>query len=59
MTTDEQLVPDGNPSVTVVLASGARKTVAVIDNVYSVTGRVTAIIARDAGGRRITIRAPG
>ncbi len=55
------LVPDGNRTVTVVLAGGAIRTVPVIDNVYSitVTGRVTAIIGKDAGGRRTTIKAPG
>ena len=55
------LVPDGDRTVTVVLAGAAPRTVPVIDNVYSitVTGRITAIIAKDAGGRRITIKAPG
>ena len=55
------LVPDGDRTVTVVLAGAATRTVPVIDNVYSitVTGRITAIIAKDAGGRRITIKAPG
>jgi hypothetical protein len=55
------LVPDGNRTVTIVLAGGATRTVPVLDNVYSitVTGRATAIIGKDAGGRRITIKAPG
>jgi hypothetical protein len=53
------LVVDGNPTVTAVFADGTRKTVRVIDNVYSVTGRVTDIVAKDAAGRRITIKAPG
>jgi hypothetical protein len=55
------LVPDGNRTVTVVLTGGGTRTVPVIDNVYSikVTGRVTAIIGKDAGGRRITIKPPG
>jgi hypothetical protein len=55
------LVPDGNRTVTVVLAGGATRTVPVIDSVYSITvaGRVTAVIGRDAGGRQITIKAPG
>jgi len=53
------LVPDGNQSVTAVLADGTSRPVRVIGNVYLVTGRVTAIIAKDAAGRRITIQAPG
>lgn len=55
------LVPDGNPTVTVVLRGGAARTVPVIDNVYliTVTGKVTAIMGKDAAGRRITIKAPG
>jgi hypothetical protein len=42
-----------------VLAGGTHRTVRVIDNVYSTTGRVRAVIAKDAAGRRITIEAPG
>jgi hypothetical protein len=53
------LVPDGNPTVSAVLADGRSKTIRVIDNVYSVTGNVTAILARDAIGRRVTIKAVG
>jgi hypothetical protein len=48
------LVPNGNPTVTVVLATGARKTVPVVDyNVFEVTvrGRIAAIIDRDTAGR--------
>lgn len=47
------LVPDGNPTVTIVLANGTRKTVPVIDNVYEATfsGRAIAIINRDTSGR--------
>jgi hypothetical protein len=52
------LVPDGNHIVTIVLADGAHRIVPVIDNTYSVTGKVTAIIAKDAAGRRISIKAP-
>jgi hypothetical protein len=48
------LVPDGNPTVTLVLTSGARKSIRVIDdNVYEATvpGRVVAIIVRNTSGR--------
>jgi hypothetical protein len=46
-------VPDGNSTMTVVLAGGGRKTFPVIDNVYEVTvrGRPVAIINRDIHGR--------
>jgi len=52
-TTLTGLVPDGNPTVTVVLAGGASKTFPVIDNAYefTVSGRVAAIINRDIHGR--------
>lgn len=55
------LVPDGNPSITVVLAGGATRTVRVIDNVYSITltRRAVAVIAKNARGRQVTIRVPG
>jgi len=53
------LAPDGNPTITIVLASGARRAVPVLDNVYSVTGRIRAINLRDAAGRRIALRPPG
>jgi hypothetical protein len=55
------LVPDGNPTVTVVLAGGATRTVRVIDNVYSiiVTRRALSVIAKDGAGHRIMINAPG
>jgi hypothetical protein len=48
------LVPNGNRTVTLVLSSGARKTVPVVDrNVYEATvpGRVVAIIARNTSGK--------
>jgi len=47
------LVPDGNATVTVELANGARRTFPVIDNVYEATvrGHPVAIIDRDIHGR--------
>lgn len=48
------LVPDGNPTVTLMRAGGARRTVPVLDhNVLEATvpGQVVAIIDRDAFGR--------
>jgi hypothetical protein len=48
------LVPDGNQTVTLVLANGTHVTVPVVDhNVYEATvpGRIVAIINRDALGR--------
>lgn len=47
------LVPDGNPTVTVVLAGGARRTFPVSDNVFEITvrGRVVAMIDRDIHGK--------
>jgi hypothetical protein len=48
------LVPDGNATVTLVLAEGGHETAPVVDhNVYEATvpGRVVAIISRDAAGR--------
>ncbi len=55
------LVPDDNPTVTVVLAGGATRAVRVIDNVYSitVTRRALSVIAKDGAGHRITINASG
>jgi hypothetical protein len=52
-TTFVGLVPDGNPSVTVVMANGARKTFPVIENAYEFTvrGRVVAMINRDIHGK--------
>lgn len=46
------LVPDGNPTITLVLANGARTRVAVIDNVYEATvpGQVVAVILRTTAG---------
>ena len=46
-------MPDGNATVTFVLADGSRKTFLVIDNVFEATvrGRVVAIIDRDIHGR--------
>ena len=59
--TVQGLVPDGNPTVTVMLAGGATRTVPVIDNVYSVTAteKVVSVIAKDAAGHGVTIHAPG
>jgi hypothetical protein len=52
-TTIDGLVPDGNATVTLVLASGALHSVPVVDNVFEATvrGRVGAIIDRDIHGR--------
>ena len=53
------LVPDGNSTVTLVLAGGSRVTVPVVEhNVFEATvrGRIVAIINRDTQGR-ITRRA--
>ena len=52
------LVPDGNRSVSIVLADGARRNVAVVDNVYSltVTGQAVALIDKDATGQRRRFR---
>ena len=46
------LVPDGNPSVTLVLANGARTTVPVIDNAYeaTVSAQIVAVLVRDTAG---------
>jgi hypothetical protein len=53
------LVPDGNRSVTVVLAGGVTRSVRVINNVYSFTvDRRVTVIAKDAAGHRATISAP-
>jgi hypothetical protein len=47
------LVPDGNRTVTIVLADGTRKTFPVIENVYEATvrGRIVAIINKNTAGR--------
>jgi hypothetical protein len=48
------LVPDGNSTVTLVLAGGSRVTVPVVEhNVFEATvrGRIVAIINRDTSGR--------
>jgi hypothetical protein len=52
------LVPDGDRSVTLVLASGARIPVPVTDNVYEATvrGRVVAIVDRNAAGQVVRHR---
>ncbi len=49
------LVPDGNRTVTVVMASGARIRLPVIDNVYETTvrGHIVALIDRDVTGRSV------
>jgi hypothetical protein len=56
--TIDGLVPDGNRTVTLVLATGARISVPVTDNVYEATvhGRVIAIIDRNAAGRVVRHR---
>jgi hypothetical protein len=46
------LVPDGNTSVTVLVAGGARRTAPVVDNVWALTvpsGPAT-LLVKDAGG---------
>ncbi|MHB1570653.1 MAG: hypothetical protein ACYC0H_15815 [Solirubrobacteraceae bacterium] len=55
------LVPDGNPTVTIVFSGGATRTVRVIDNVYTITTTRKArfVIANNAAGQRIRIPAPG
>ena len=47
------LVPDGNATVTVLLAGGGRRVVPVIDNVWEVTvpRRIVALVDRNAAGR--------
>ena len=49
------LVPDGNRTVTLVMASGPRIRASVTDNVYEaiVHGRIVAIIDHDAAGRLV------
>ena len=49
------IVPDGNRTVTLVLADGARVNASVTDNVYEATvhGRIVAIIDHDATGRLV------
>jgi hypothetical protein len=51
--TIDGLVPDGNPTVTLVMASRRRIDAPVSDNVYEATarGRIVAVIDRDATGR--------
>lgn len=60
-TTFVGLVPDGNPSVTVVMADGAHNTFPVIDNAYEFTvrGRAVAMINRDIHGRVVRTRIGG
>lgn len=55
------LVPNGNASVTLVLANGATRPVPVIDNVYSATvsNDATTLIAKDSAGHMVRIRVPG
>jgi hypothetical protein len=57
-TTLTGLVPDGNPTVTVVLAGGRERLAHVIDNAYEITvpGRPRAIISRDIHGK--VVRTP-
>ena len=49
------LVPDGNSTVTVLLAGGGRRTVPVIDNAWEVTvpRQIIALVDRNAAGRLI------
>jgi len=51
------LVPDGNPTITLVLATGARKTVPVVVNVYEATvaGPIVALIVRDTAERVVRV----
>lgn len=51
-TTITGLVPDGNPTVTLVLADRTRKSFRVIDNAYEATvkGQVVAVIDRSIQG---------
>lgn len=52
------LVPDGNRTVTISLGDGSRRTVPVVDNVYSVSGlpaAPTAVELKDAAGAIKTI----
>jgi hypothetical protein len=46
------LAPDGNPTVSLVLADGQVKRAHVVDNVYSivVSGKPAALIIRDSAG---------
>jgi hypothetical protein len=57
-TTLAGLVPDGNPTVTVVLAGGQERLARVIDNVFEITvrGRVAAMFGRDIHGK--VVRTP-
>jgi len=52
-TTFEGLVPDGNPTVALVLANGKHETFPVTENVYEATVKspVVAVINRDIAGR--------
>jgi hypothetical protein len=49
----EGMVPDGNRTITVVLANGKRQTTRVVDNLFEVAvpGRIVAIIDRTTTGR--------
>jgi hypothetical protein len=51
----EGLVPDGNPTVTLILADGRSLRVPVTDNAYAVAlhQTVRTLIARDAAGQRV------
>lgn len=52
------LVPDGNRSVSIVLANGTTKTVLVVANVYSITvkGRAVSLTDKDRAGHREKFR---
>lgn len=54
------LAPDGNSSVTILLAHGARRTIPVIDNVYSLTipPQAVKVIMSNAARHEVTISAP-
>lgn len=57
-TTITGLVPDGNPTVTIILASSSRRRIAVLDNVFeaTVTSRPLAILAYNAAGHLTRLR---
>jgi hypothetical protein len=54
----EGIVPDGNPTVSVVLSNGQIKRVPVVDNVYSLTvhGKPIALIVRNSAGHLRRVR---
>jgi hypothetical protein len=54
------VAPDGNATVTAMLADGTRRTILVVDNVYTITLKPQSvqIIEKDAGGHLTSNRAP-